>query len=137
MSERNIEAVRALFEAFSRGGTDEVLALAEPYLDPEVEWLQPPEDVEGNVTHRGLDEVRRFFEQWFEAFAYFAVELDGMRDAGEMVVAFVHEHGRGRTSELEVDWRVAYVFSFRDGKVVRLERSWDRAAALEAAGVSE
>ena len=137
MSERNIEAVRALFEAFSRGGTDEVLALAEPYLDPEVEWLQPPEDVEGNVTHRGLDEVRRFFEQWFEAFAYFAVELDGMRDAGEMVVAFVHEHGRGRTSELEVDWRVAYVFSFRDGKVVRLERLWDRAAALEAAGVSE
>ena len=132
-----MEVVRVLFEAFSRGGTDEVLALAEPYLDPEVEWLQPPEDVEGDVTHRGLDEVRRFFEQWFEAFSDFAVEPDGVRDAGEMVVALVHEHGRGRTTELEVDWRVAYVFSFRDGKVVRLERFWDRAAALKAAGLEE
>jgi ketosteroid isomerase-like protein len=137
VSEGNVEVVRVLFEAFGRGGTDEVLALAEPYLDPEVEWLQPPEDVEGEVTHRGLDDVRRFFEQWFEAFADFAVELDGVRDAGEMVVAFVHEHGRGRTSGLEVDWRVAYVFSLRDGKVVRLERFWDRAAALNAAEVSE
>ena len=59
-------------------------------------------------------------------------------DAGDKVLAFIWTSGRGKTSGVDVGAHVWNVWTFRDGKPIE----WtyfgeDRAAALEAVGLSE
>jgi ketosteroid isomerase-like protein len=56
---------------------------------------------------------------------------------GDAVVAGVHIKARGQASGVEADVRFFAQFKVRDGKVVYIYDHEDRAAALEAAGLSE
>ena len=62
-------------------------------------------------------------------------ELDDGR-----VLVFVHNHGRGRASGMEVDQLMgtgegANVWVIRDGKVAKVAMYWDRARALADLGL--
>jgi ketosteroid isomerase-like protein len=57
-----------------------------------------------------------------------------------MVIKFfvwVRFVGHGAGSGLPVEMEVAHVVTFRDGKIARVDEYYDRAEALEAAGLSE
>jgi ketosteroid isomerase-like protein len=54
-----------------------------------------------------------------------------------MVLLVSSHHGRGRTSGAEVHGQVAYLYTVRDGKIVRAEFFPSRAEAVKAAGVRE
>ena len=61
-----------------------------------------------------------------------------LMDAGDHVVALIRTGGRGKASGVDVSAQVWNVWRLRDGKAV----AWtyfgdDKAAALEAAGLSE
>jgi ketosteroid isomerase-like protein len=56
---------------------------------------------------------------------------------GNDVVARVHIKARGQGSGVEADVRFFAQFKVRDGKVAYIYDHNDRAAALEAAGLSE
>jgi ketosteroid isomerase-like protein len=58
-------------------------------------------------------------------------------EAGDSVVARVHQWGRGKGSGATVDDSHWQVWTVRDGKVVRVIIRADREAALEAAGLRE
>jgi ketosteroid isomerase-like protein len=58
-------------------------------------------------------------------------------DAGDQVVALVHEYRRGRGSGVAVEADIALVYGFKEGKVVRIEPYMSQSDALEAAGLSE
>ena len=60
-----------------------------------------------------------------------------MIDAGDQVVVTYRQRGRGKGSGIEVENALAAVATMRDGKVIRGRVYWDRAAALEAAGLRE
>ena len=60
------------------------------------------------------------------------IELDDGR-----VLVFDRQIGRGRASGVVMEQEVASLFTFRSGKIVRWDGYWDRADALEAAGLSE
>jgi ketosteroid isomerase-like protein len=47
------------------------------------------------------------------------------------------QHGKGRTSGIEGDDPYFMLFTFRGGKIVRMESIRDEAEALEAVGRSE
>jgi ketosteroid isomerase-like protein len=47
------------------------------------------------------------------------------------------QRGKGRGSGLEVYFETAMIFTFSEGKVIRLDVYDDREAALEATGLSE
>ena len=50
----------------------------------------------------------------------------------------MHNSGRGRVSDLEMDQRsVANLFEINGGKVVRFALYWDRGRALEDTGLAE
>jgi ketosteroid isomerase-like protein len=54
---RSVEVASRLYEAFSSGDVDGLLAL----LDPEVEWeLLGPEEIPYFGAYRGIEEARRF-----------------------------------------------------------------------------
>jgi ketosteroid isomerase-like protein len=53
------------------------------------------------------------------------------------VLVSVRQRGVGTTSGVETELRYFQLWSFRGGKVIRMESTRDRAEALEAAGLSE
>jgi ketosteroid isomerase-like protein len=53
------------------------------------------------------------------------------------VVVLVHARGRGRGSGVDIDNHIAWVWTFRGDKAVRLVVYEEQAEALEAAGLRE
>jgi uncharacterized protein len=131
MSRENVEIVRRGLEAFNRGEVEEHLDL----LDPNVEWHDPP-GMPGAGVHRGREAFLSRWREVEETLEGFTVEPERYFDAGEQVVVFVRPAGRGRMSGVEVSRRIAHVYTVRDGRIAQFVGYEDRAAALEAAGLS-
>ena len=120
MTEENIEAVRALWRAFSRGGIDNVLRIA----DENVEWI--PYGGDGRV-YRGHDGLRRFIRERDAGEDAVQAEPYGYGDYGENVIVYGHV-ARG-----DKDQRVFWLYRFRDGKLRRFEAFTDQEEAIAAA----
>jgi ketosteroid isomerase-like protein len=134
MSQENVEIARSIYASFDQGD--------------EAAWELLPPDLVVDFTRRlidpflgGRDEARALYDRGrHEAFEEGRVgwELKELIDAGDKVLAFIWTSGRGKASSVEVGAHVWNVWTFRDGKPVE----WtyfgdDRAAALEAVGLSE
>lgn len=130
MSVENVEIVRRIYES-GRIDRDpeELLKLA----TPDVEYVNPPYAVEPGVR-RGLVAVaqamRRFLEPWEES----RHELRELYDCGDVVVAAVSWHIRGRGSERELVNEEAHTWTLHEGRIARFEWGQDLSKALEAAG---
>jgi len=133
MSQENVDLIRHLYESgLLDRDPDELLELA----TPDIEYVNPPYAVEPGVRH-GLDAVaqamRRFAEVWEES----RHELRELYDCGDMVVAAVDWHIRGRGSERELVNEEAHTWTVREGRLARFEWGQDLSAALEVAGLRE
>jgi len=131
MSEENVEIVRRLHAAINAADAEAVLAL----LDPEIVWVQNPNAPDPRTFH-GHDGMREFRAMLEEAFAGVRLESDRFIDAGDRVVSLGHMRARGVGSGVEVREARGWVWTVRDGKVVRHQTFDDHQAALEAAGLS-
>ena len=131
MSQENVEIARRGYEAFARRDLDAVFEL----FDPEIEAHDPPEMPDAAI-HRGHDAVRRDWEQTYELFEDFTIEVEETLDGGDDVVVFLRYRGRGSESGAEVEALMAHVWTVRNGKAIRLRQFLDREQALEAAGLS-
>ena len=93
---------------------EELLRLA----TPDIEYVNPPYAVEPGVR-RGLVAVaqamRRFAEVWEES----RHELRELYDCGDVVVAAVNWHIRGRGSERELVNREAHTWTVLEGRIAR------------------
>jgi ketosteroid isomerase-like protein len=69
--------------------------------------------------------LRRGIEAWFEPWVGFRFEPREVLERGDEVLAIVRYRGRGRSSGLEIDDRVAHLWEFRGGRVVRLRMFGD------------
>ena len=58
-------------------------------------------------------------------------------DADPHVVSVMQVTGRGQGSGIEVESQLAWVWTLRDGRILRVEGDFDRESALEAAGLNE
>ena len=132
MSADHIAIVRRGYEAYNRGDID--AALLE--LDSEIEWQTYIVPGPGGGTYRGHDGVRELWSEAKKIFGGFRNEPEEIFDAGDRVVAFVRVEGVGAKSGVAVQARIAHLYTFRGGKVLRVESFEDRDAALRAAGIS-
>jgi uncharacterized protein len=132
MSDPKVQLARRGLQALERGDLDAVIAM----LDPDIVAYDPPEIPDSSV-HRGREAVRRDWEETFEMFEDFSIELERYFDAGDELVVFVRYRGRMRGSTSEVEAVLAHVWTYRDGKVSMLRQYLDRAEALKAVGLSE
>jgi uncharacterized protein len=131
MSQENVEAVRRQHEHFNRTG--EVLLTI---YASDAEWMAAREDPDAAI-HRGLEAIRGYFAQWVEMFEGIDFRAEELIDAGDKVFAWMRFSGKGTASGAPVEMEQAQVWTFREGKVVRVEEYFDRPEALEAAGLSE
>ncbi len=134
MSRENVEAVRAMFAAWNRGDREGLLAPTHP----EVEWSSAIlRQVEGAETlHKGRAGLRRFWDEW-HALWDLRIEASELRDVGDTVVALGRIRTKSKSSGLEVDRPIGYVFQFEDGRARRIRAYLTPEEALEAARLLE
>jgi ketosteroid isomerase-like protein len=133
MSQENIEIVRHIYESgLIDRDPEELLKLA----TRDIEYVNPPYAVEPGVR-RGLVAVakamRGFAEPWEES----RHELRELYDCGDVVVAAVSWHIRGRGSERELVNEEAHTWTLHEGRIARFEWGQDLGKALEVASVPE
>jgi len=133
MSEENIEVVRRSVEAVNQGDIEKVLSLT----DPDAELRSAIVGGAEGTVFRGHHGFRDWFAQSMASFEELTTELTEFRDVGDRVIAFGNIHARGRESGLELDSETGWVFTVRDGRVLRAEGFLSREQALKAAGLSE
>jgi ketosteroid isomerase-like protein len=132
MSAENVEIVRRGYESF--------LATGEPTVDlqaPDFVWDMStfgnwPEQQE----YAGPEGVREFLNDWVGAWEDWKLEVRELIDAGDDVVAIVHQSGRSKTTGLEVDMDFAQVWTVKDGLQTRMRMYADPDEALRAVGLS-
>jgi ketosteroid isomerase-like protein len=129
-----LEFIRQRYDAINRGDWE---AVAEN-LDPDAEWIVPdilPDTLD--TSYRGPEGVRTFLETWREVFPDFRIEIDEMMDFGDRVLVMARVSGQGRDSGVEVvSPSFPHVWTFKDGKLLRLEMFPRKAVALDALGLS-
>ena len=133
MSEENVEIVRRSLEATNRGDIEEVLT----YIDPDGELHSAIiGGAEGNV-YRGHDGYRRRYAETEATFEELRTDLTEFRELGDRVVGLGHIYARGRESGAELDSATGWVFTLRNGKVLKAEGFLSPDKALQAVGLEE
>ena len=106
-------------------------------LDEKVEWeaLGPTHLFPWAGTHRGHEGVRRWFELLNGAMAYERFELLELYADGDTVIEVIAAAGNARATGADFASEVVRVWTFRDGKAIRVRSYYDThsyAAALRA-----
>jgi ketosteroid isomerase-like protein len=134
MSQENVEIVRRAYAAFNDGDLGTVLAI----LDPDIEWNASDVFFDQPRTYRGRRAWQEeFLHDLMQIFEYYRGEPEELRDAGDQIVAVAQMGGTGRRSGAKAMARVAHVFTFTDGRLVRFTEFKDVGEAFEAVGLSE
>jgi ketosteroid isomerase-like protein len=131
VSDRNVQVVRAAFEAWEGAGMDSILQ----FLAPEIEWKVRTDlpDAQLYRGHEGIRELMSHFDEVMEDMWFQAQELIPVGE--DRVLAQLSWGGRGKGSGVDFDERrEAWVFSLRAGQISRVEEFATREQALTAVG---
>ena len=122
--------MRRLLEAVNRRDFDAMLETG----DPEIEIVTLM-----SGTYRGHAGWRQLVEQMAEEVSGFQFVPEDFIDVGhDRVVAVTRWVGTERTSGIAVpDTTIGFVYTFRDGLVVRQDAFRNKAEALKAVGLAE
>ncbi len=131
MSQENVEAVRANFEAWNAGDMD---ALRERF-DRDV-IMRMPEGWPEAGPFVGREAVMRQLEQQRETWDADAFELiSDFIDAGDRVAVRFIWRGAGYGPGANIE--ATGVYTVRKGRIIGIEHFWNHAEALQAVGRSE
>ena len=131
MSVDNIEIQRCGYEHFR--ATGEVL---DEIVDPEFVWDTStfgawPE----RQTYDGVEGMREFLTTWVSAWEDWVLEVEELHPAGDKVVAIVRQRGRAKATGLPVDMHFGQVWTYRNGKQLRMQMYATPEEAMRAAGL--
>jgi ketosteroid isomerase-like protein len=120
-----LDALRRAIEAANSRDLDALTS----FYAPDAVW-----EVAGLGTHEGTAEIRRFFEDWFDAYEEFEVELQETLDLGNGVAfAVVVQRGRPVGSTGRVQLRYATTSIWVDGMIALQTNHSDSDEARAAA----
>jgi ketosteroid isomerase-like protein len=148
MSSENVELAGRIAEAMAPGDfvtlledEERLLATASavaPFADPEFETeMIGPEYLPEPAVYKGLEGYVEAWRDWLAPYESYRAELEDWIDAGDKVVLLVRQVALTKDGGVPIEAESAVVFSFREGKLVRLEFHLDRERAMKAAGLSE
>lgn len=131
MSEKNVEIVRAAIDAFNRGDVDAAFKDA----NPDFQYDQTRAvGIDRGVFN--LEQFQSLLATFTDSWESFTIGADELIDAGEDVVMPFTNMARGRDG-IEVQARGIWVWTIRDGSIVRACLYQKRHEALKAAGLRE
>ncbi len=130
MSTENVQLIRKLVEAFNDRDIDSVVQ----DMQPDVE-LHPLRAQLERKAYRGHDGVREMLADFDQDWESIQVDAEEFRDADDEVVVLGRLRARGRASGIDLDVPMGFVWTLRDGKVLRIRSFSEQADALRAAGL--
>ena len=141
MPEPNVDLLRALLpdpgtdvtqlfrDEDSFASTAEAVA---ELFDPAVESV--PAWRGAGTTYSGIDGFREMWLDWLEPWASYHVQVDEMFDVGDSVVVLVRDRARRQGMDLEVELISGSLWTFANGKIVRVQFYANREELREAVG---
>src|SRR5262245_27767423 len=132
MSQENVEVVRRFYDAWAR----EEFPGPRELMDPEIEYVNPPEAIEPGVR-RGRAAFSKAVELVYDGWEAWEAEPERFSATGDQVVVVVRYRAVGRGSGVEIEGRESALWTLRDGKVLRYAWFSGPTEALEAAGLAE
>jgi hypothetical protein len=131
MSRKNVELALAFADAFNRCDWDAFVAL----VDDEVEIESRLVAMEGG--YHGLEGLRRWWDNFLGTFPDYTVEIEELRDLGDVTLGHVRGWGHGAASDTPIVDPFWQPLRWRDGKCVWWRNCSTEEEALEAAGLLE
>jgi ketosteroid isomerase-like protein len=132
MSQENVERIRNAFAGTTAGDFSYLPGL----IDESCEFLLPP-DFPGTQATRGPEGFVSVVQEFEDAFEEMRYEPEDFLDQGDRLFVAVRTIGRAKHTRIALDLILYWVYTFRDGMVVKMEAFLDRAAALETLALSE
>lgn len=130
VSSQHVALVRAAFDRLNRGDVEGLVALCDKDF-----VMDMSERVFNPDIYEGPDGIRRFYDDVTGVWETYRWDIEQTHVAGDAVVAFLHCTGEGREGGVSVDWHVAWLWRFREGRPIALRFYRDTAAALRAVGL--
>jgi ketosteroid isomerase-like protein len=128
---QNLELVKRAFERWNSGDRE----LDYATIDPEVE-LRTPLGSTGGEPYRGHDGFRQWLSDIDDQFEVWELRPSAWRILdGDRVLGLGEIHAKGRGSGIELDQELAWLFSFRDGRLWRYDVFYDHDQALSSLGL--
>jgi ketosteroid isomerase-like protein len=129
----NVEVVRQVHEAWNRAENPLHLGL----IAEDVEYVNAPEAMEPGTRH-GHQGWRGAIRSMLDSYETIHIDIERIIDVGDdRVLVLGRFTGTGRVSGLDVTARQGYLWTLRDGLVIRLEWFLDQEKALAAVGLDE
>jgi ketosteroid isomerase-like protein len=144
MSQENVETIKSLMP----DSETDVARMFRDLRDPDLaatarESVEPlfHRDFEAVAHHtstryRGPDGLRDFWLDWLEPWATYYIGIENIEERGDQVFVRAHDRGRRHDTDAEVEVRGGSVWTFQDGKILRVE-FYPSGTALEAAWKSD
>jgi ketosteroid isomerase-like protein len=132
MSQENVETLRRIYASWEAG--DFTVGLSN--FERNVTLVIDRATLDGGVFV-GADGVRRYMTSFLQAWESLTISAESFKDVGDTVLVEVKQTGIGQDSRVPVDHNYFQLWTFRGGKVIRLETIMREAEALEAAGLRE
>ena len=127
MASAHEELIRELFERWNSG--DREIDAATIAQDAEIHSAMT------NSTYHGYGGIKDWMVEIDDQFDSWQLSIDEIRELGEdRLLTLGKVHIRGRSSGIEFDQEVAWVFVFRGRKVVEMTAYPDQAEALRVVG---
>jgi ketosteroid isomerase-like protein len=140
MPQENVERLRrrldgwdpiAEIEAWKQGRATVDVSI----LDPNVVY----EDgvLPDQTRETGLEGVARATARWLEPFETVRVEFDRIVGDGDRLVSIHRAWMKARHTGIDLETPIAYLWTFRDGRVIHFKSYLDPGEALADAGLAE
>jgi ketosteroid isomerase-like protein len=131
MSQENVELVERMLERFHAGDAEAALAF---FSDEVVTDLG--ERADSSVT-TGRDALNQAVGGWVGAWEDWHEDIREIRDLGDKVVVLSTQHGRARSTGMELSQQYATLYEIRAGEITSMTLFSGEEEALAAASREE
>ena len=117
MSAENVEIVREIYARFNRRDYEGMWELMTPGMEFRMRnWVGPEKQ-----RFFGREGAAEYYRDAFATFANFIMEPVTLVDCGDQVAAELVDTGEGKTSGVEVEFRICGLWTLAGGRATRFE----------------
>ena len=130
MAQNHVQALQGVYDTWSEGEFRASAGLMDPLV-----LFVIGEGLPDTGAYLGPEDLAEYMRGFLEPWTRITIEAEEIAGAGDSVFAAVVQRGTGLGSGAATELRYFHVWTFRGGKVIRLETFRDRAEARVAAGL--
>jgi len=131
MPDETEERLRAIWARYRVTGDPQF----DEIFDPDIEWHLRA-DLPDSRTLHGLEQVKRLFAEWLEAFDDFEIVPMEVSEVAGRTIALLRLRGRVKGSAQTVEMDEVWVYRWRDQKAIEIREYATKDEALRALGAS-